>query len=299
VLAQCGFRLAGLEIPAVGSAGKAVIDALLFHEATNHLVQCESKSGANVDERQAKAYAAMSAQSVVQAAYVPLRQRMAPTLETLYLCQAEHVERIRLGLKIANVSFPVLALSPRRLELFDSEFASDLLREALADGATLATQPSRIIPFDPESLVEEIERHVRATLVAMLTNRTPHISLTGLTEQVARHYALYGHKAQHKLRSTIGSAVAAVVAWAPDRFAYDPPARARPEGLIRFLKTPEDFDRRGRTQGYQALSRDGKSRRARKHPPNPNQFDLLGELGMTDNSDEESLSTSNEEGEQS
>jgi hypothetical protein len=55
VLARVGFRLAGQEVPAVGDAGKVVIDALLFHEETNHLVQCESKSGANVEERQARA----------------------------------------------------------------------------------------------------------------------------------------------------------------------------------------------------------------------------------------------------
>lgn len=295
VLAQAGFRAVGLEVPAVGGAGKVVIDVLLFHEATNHLVQCESKSGANVEEAQAKAYAAMTAQSAVQAACVTLKQRTPPTLETLYVCLADNADRIMLGLQAAEVSFAVLAVGERRLDLHNAEHANDLLRSALAGGISLAAPPSRIIPFDPESPAAEVDRHVLAALVAMLANRASQVSLTGLTERVAPHYGIYAHKAQNRLKSLIESSVNNIIKSGQDRFAYEPRTGMRPEGLVRFLKTPEDFDRRGRTQAYQALGRPG--RPARRAPETiPGQLDLLRELDATDNDEEDSSPASEEEG---
>jgi hypothetical protein len=298
-LADAGFRLVGLEIPAIGAAGKVVIDALLFHEATNHLVQCESKSGPNIKEEQAGAYNAMTANAVVQAAYVTLRHRTVPTLETLYLCLEDNAPRIRQGLNAVGLAFPVLAVGPKRVVLDGPEMASQVLREALQDPVTLVAPPPRIIAFDAESPVEEIEKHVRATLVSLLANRTKHVSLTGLTERAAGHYALYGHMAQNQLKKTVAAAIRAIVVEAPDSFAFDGPTGSRQEGLIRFLKTPEDLDRRGRTQAYQALGRAGKTQKGRKVAVDPNQLDLLGELDVADNNDEEFGAAADEEGDQS
>ncbi|OWV12030.1 hypothetical protein B5D80_03775 [Micromonospora wenchangensis] len=302
LLADAGFRVVGLEVPAVGPAGKAVIDVLLFHEATNHLVQCESKSGANIEEGQARAYAAMPAANAVQAAYVNLRHRTTPTIETLYLCLEEHAERIRLGLKTIDIAFPVLGVGYRRLELHDDEYASELLRAPLQGGVTLKAPPPRLIAFDPESPAEAVERQVRPTMVAELSKRTSHISLTGLTERVAPHYGLYGHAAQNKLKSVVRAAVVKIAEATPDRFAFDPPANSRPEGLIRFLRTPEDHDPRGRTQAYQALARMGQAtprRRRAATNPNPDQMDLLSELSTVDNDAEDIDTMADEEGSQS
>ncbi|MBQ0990409.1 hypothetical protein KBX08_09940 [Micromonospora sp. H61] len=297
LLAGAGFRVVGLEVPAVGPAGKAVIDVLLFHEATNHLVQCESKSGANVEEDQARAYAAMPAANAVQAAYVDLRHRTTPTIETLYLCLDENAERIRLGLKTIGFLFPVLGVGDRRIELHDADYASERLRAALQEGVTLKAPPPRIIAFDPESPSDAVERHVRPAMVAALANRTPFLTLTGLTERVAPHYGLYGHAAQNRLKSAVKAAIVKIVEAAPDRFAFDPPANVRPEGLIRFLRTPEDHDPRGRTQAYQALARTGQgASRRRRVVPNPDQMDLLSELVTMDNDAEDIDTVSDEEG---
>ncbi|MEV1109747.1 hypothetical protein AB0I95_13970 [Micromonospora sp. NPDC049751] len=237
-LAQAGFRVVGLEVPAVGPAGKVVIDVLLFHEATNHLVQCEAKSGANIEESQARAYAAMPAANAVQAAYVSLRHRATPTIETLYLCLEEHAERIRLGLKTVGIPFPVFGVSDRRIALHDGEYASERLHDPLADGVTLNAPPPRVIAFDPESPPEEVERHVRAAMVAELAKRTAHISWTGLTERVAPHYGLYGHAAQNKLKSVVKAAVATIVEASPDRFSFDPPLRLPPRRLDQISANP-------------------------------------------------------------
>lgn len=117
----------------------------------------------------------------------------------------------------------------------------------------------------------------------MLTHRREQVTVTTLTETIARHFGLYAHKAQLDLRGRVASAVDRVVATAPERFAHDRRTGSRPEGLVRFLKTPEDLDPRGRTQAYQALGRSGRSRRT----ADPNQLDLLRELEVGDDDEED------------
>ena len=295
VLAQAGYRVAGLEVPAAMQARKVVIDVLLFHEATNHLVMCEAKAGANIEEEQARTYRDLPPAAAVQAGYVTVKSRTQPTSETLYVCLAKHAERIRRGLKTAGVTFAVLAVGERRIELLDSAYATKAIAVPLAGGVSLAGPPPRIIPFDHESPVEIIERFVRAEMIAMLARRKEHVTITGLTESVARHYGLYAHKAQQALRVKVASAVDRIASAAPDRFAHDRKTGSRPEGLVRFLKTPEDLDPRGRTQAYQALGRPSRPQRPRP-ATDPNQLDLLQELNIGDN-DEEDPVVPGEEGE--
>lgn len=117
VLADAGFRLAGLEIPAVGAGGAVTIDCLLFHADTNHLVLVEAKSGPNIEVEQAVKYGQLPAPAVVQSAYVTLTVRTQPTVETVYLCLAEHLERVRLGLANAGLTYPIVAVSDSRVAL--------------------------------------------------------------------------------------------------------------------------------------------------------------------------------------
>ncbi len=296
VLAEAGFRLVGLEIPVVSPSGSVVIDAVLFHENTNHLVQCESKAGANVEDRQAHAYAAVTAKDVVQAAYVDLKTRVEPTLETLYVCLAEHVGRIRQGVRAIGLALPILAIGQNRIELHDSENASQRLSGALASGIELDAPPARIIPFDHDTPDDVIKGYVLSTLVSMMASRVGHVSLTGLTEQTAKHYPLYGHRTQQKLRSKVEAAVRDIASGQPDNFSYEGRTGRRQEGLVRILRTPEDFDLRGRTQAYQAIGRQGRPPRRRRPLVDPNQLDLLGELDAADTGEEDSVDAPDGEG---
>ncbi|MFV2010623.1 MULTISPECIES: hypothetical protein [unclassified Micromonospora] len=288
VLAQAGFRPAGLEIPASGDAGNAVIDALLFHEASNHLVQCEAKSGANIEVRQAFAYAAMGPESLVQAAGVTLTHRTPPTLETLYICLSKHASRISLSLESAGVSAPLLAVAHRRVDLHNREHASGLLTRALGEGVDLAGPPPSIIPFDPDSPVEVAEEYVLAALVAMLTHRAPAVTMTSLTERVAPYYSIYGQKAQTGLRRLVTQVARSVADREPAWFAFERRTATRSEDRIQFRKTPEDLHHRGRTTSYQSI---GKVTKGIKRPGRAEidgQLDLLQELEVADTGLEES-----------
>lgn len=72
------------------------------------------------------------------------------------------------------------------------------------------------------------------------------------------------------------------------RVADDEPARLRferqtgtTEARVVIFQSPEDFDRRGRTQSYQAVF-GGRSSRRRLPTVSPDQFDLFGELDQAE-----------------
>jgi len=133
-LAEVGFRLAGLEVPVLGADGAVKVDAILFHDASVHLVLAETKSGANVEPDQAWRYAALDAPAVVQAGHVTLPRRVAPTAEVLYVCLGEHVSRIRHGLQAAGVTFPVMAVHDNKITLEAVDGISDQMRSAFSQG---------------------------------------------------------------------------------------------------------------------------------------------------------------------
>lgn len=295
-LADAGFRLVGLEVPVAGPQGTVTVDAVLLHDESLHLLLCEVKSGANVDQGQAQRYAALDAGAVVQAGHVTLPRRGTLTVATAYVCLAQHADRIRLGMDTAGVRYPLLAVHEAMITLLDEGAASSQLRVAFGSGPIrLIRPPPRLVAFDHDSPVDVIQPFVKAELVAGLANRAGQLTVGGLTERITPYFGLYGRKARQRLIQRVGEAARRVAAADPDTFAYEAPAANR-DGLLRLLRTPESNDPRGRTQAYQALVRGGHTRRRRPVPVDPNQLDLLQELDEAEDvSDEEENRSPGEE----
>jgi len=140
---------------------------------------------------------------------------------------------------------------------------------------------AKFIPFDHESSVDDVEPYVMAALVAALSQRLSTISLTTLTERVAPHYALYGTKAQGRLRRRIGEAARRIATSDNATFRYSPTS-GNHDGHVRFLRSPEDNDPRGRTQAYQRLARLGQARLTADRREASAQASLLDELDRAD-----------------
>lgn len=295
-LADAGFELAGLEVPAGGPGGSVTVDAVLVHTETNHLVVVEAKSGANVEVRQARAYAQLKALDVVQSAYVTLARRTAPTIEVSYLCLAEHVDRIRLGLDRLGLSAPIINVSDNMVRLDGADAASAQLRGAFpGDRVPLLGQVPRLIQFDQDSDVEIVKPRVLTALVAAMAQRLSQLTLTSLAERAAPHFALFGRRAQQRIKKKVADAAAGIAADDPASFQVVPTTNVR-EGLVRILRTPEDNDARGRTQAYQAVGRPAATRRKQKKPEIPGQLDLLAALETRDNDGTEEPVTEKQEG---
>jgi hypothetical protein len=280
ILAEAGYQVAGLEVPCVTSAGNVVIDVVLAHAQRSHLIACEAKSGSNVEEDQARRYGALEARTVVSGAFVTLHERVDPHVEVMYAALADHAARVALGLSRAGTPFPVLLVHPDKVTLENADQASPAIRDVFASPVPLQAPPARHVPFDQDSDLDEIEPYVKAALVAALARRVPMISLRTLTEHATPHYALYGTKAQGRLRRRVGEVVQRIAVTDPDTFEYHS-ASGNHDAFVKLLRTPEDNDPRGRTQGYQRLART----RQRKRPslPVPGQTSLLDELEEADN----------------
>lgn len=185
VFAGAGYEVAGLEVPCVTRVGTVVIDVVLAHPTTGHLIACEAKSGANVEEDQARRYRALEARTVVSGAFVTLRERVEPTLDVLYIALAASADRIALGLNQAGASFAVLAIHPDKLVLESSICASIKVKNLFSTPIPRVAPPSRHIPFDHDSSLDEIQPYVAAALVANLARRVPMVSTRALAEQAA------------------------------------------------------------------------------------------------------------------
>lgn len=281
-LAEAGFQVAGLEVPCVTPAGSVVVDIVLAHIQISHMIVVEAKSGNNVEEPQAKRYQALEARTVVRGAFVTLRERVDPQLDVMYACLSDHAARVKLGLSQARTPFPILVVHPDKVTLENAEQASSVLQEALASPVSLLAPPARHIPFDHDSDLDEIEPYVMAALVAATARRVPMISLGTLTESATPHYVLYGTTSQTRLRRKAGEVARRIASADPGTFEYHPPA-GNHDGFVKLLRTPEDNDPRGRTQGYQRLARVRQTRRRGPDPTASGQLSLLDQLEEADN----------------
>jgi hypothetical protein len=284
VLHDAGFRLAGLEVPIIGSAGKVNADVILLNSDDPHLVLCEVKSGANIEDDQGHRYSGIDLQAVVDSAHVNLPRRTGIDVEKVYICLAENQPRIELGLTAADLPFPLLVVDHRSVELARVEYASDHLLKAFTGGShrvDLLAPVTRIVPFDHDSPPEVISSVVEAELISCLSRRMQQISLRGLTERASRHFPLYGRSAQSQMIKRVRDAVIKIAQSVPGTYAIDPPVGNR-DGIVRLLRTPEDYDTRGRTPAYQALLK-RRQRPRGKDSAYPGQTDLLDELDQVDN----------------
>ena len=235
-------------------------------------------------------------QSVVRASQVTLQRRVQPSKLVVYACLTEHRDRIRLGLTEAGVDFPILSVSIGEITLSSPSTIPPEMAEAFAAPVRLSGPPPSFIKFDQDSPVEVVVPLVRAQLVAALAHHRSQISLPWLTEQCAPHYPLYGRSARSGLVRVVTEAARMVAEEEPTTFAFLP-RRPNDDAAVRLLKTPEDLDRRGRTQAYQALARGSRPRRRGMAPP-PGQLDLLGELGAIDDGNSADEGDDGEEGAQ-
>jgi hypothetical protein len=289
-LHAAGFRLAALEVPVGLEPDKVVVDAVLWHPEAGLLVAAEGKSGANVEPTQAAKYAALDAQNVVHASSVDVQGGSRPTVAVLYAVLEHNVARIRKGLAEAGVAAPVLGVTRDGVRLHDGHVAHPLLAQALGpDPVALPWGLPRIIPCDHESPVDVVLPQVKAVVVAHSSRSTPEASAATIAEETLPQLLKYGRGARQRFVKTVAECLRRIAAAHPDTYEFRA-ATANHEPLLRFLKTPEDNDNRGRTQAYQALARDG--RRRRLVQPDPGQLDLLRELGDADN---DNVSTNGED----
>ncbi|MEV2193510.1 hypothetical protein AB0I02_21350 [Streptomyces phaeochromogenes] len=285
-LANAGFRVVALEVPlSCGASSSVVADAVLFHDALAHLVICEAKSGANVELDQARRYGRLTAQTVVRATSINLSRAAEPSMEVVYLGLEEHAERLSLSLTNAEVPYPLLTVSDKVVKLVRAAQASGHLRAALAsEGVDLVAPPTTYVAYDHESDDAEFVSPVRTQLVKAAALGDKMVTVRRVAEGCCPHFAVYGKAARSQLLKKVARAARQIAR--EDSESYLCTVGPGGDDVIVYIRrSPEDFEARGRTQAYQALSRRSRSRQGPQ--TDPNQLDLLQELGDGDDSEDD------------
>jgi len=297
VLSHAGFRIVGLEITVACSVGgRVTIDVVLLNEAESHLVFCECKSGNNIENEQAERYGMIDPKSVVTAAAITLSNRKPLTSEVLYVCLADKSERIIQGLDGISADYALLTVSDSEVALRRAENASEILRDAFPGGSVkLPAPPARIIDFDHDSPVSVFVDKVRPYLIRAAARRIEEVSVPRIAEDLCVHYRRYQQAVRQQIAKRFQTALRQLSAEDPDTYRYEQVPGGGPEGVVRLLRTPEEFDHRGRTVAYQSLAR--VSRRRKGKSVDPNQLDLLADVeGSSEMEDPSEPSDDEEEG---
>lgn len=275
-LADAGWAVAALEVPVRASAEAVVCDVVLFNAQAGHLLVVEAKSGANLEPEQGRKLTALTPELLVVAGGITVPRPVPLQCDVLYACLAEHADRIALGADEAGLRVPVLAVSEQDARLLRPQTASTLVSAALNKRIVWQYPIAQVIPFDHESPAEAFDRPVRAELIAAMARGRSSVTIRALSEQAVRHFALYGRAAQGRLVRGVRDAARRAAEAEPERLRYER-ATGVTEERVAILRSPEEFDRRGRTQGYQAVwgARVGRGRRRAEIP---GQIDLFSEL---------------------
>jgi hypothetical protein len=288
-LAEAGYVLAGIEVPVGVNDRRVVFDAVAFRQTESRVLGAEAKSGRNVDTDQAQRYQSVQVDDVVRAANISVRQPGPRSLQTLYACLAQNLERILLGLRSAGVDFPILAVADDAITHQGRNFDDPDLQRLFDGPQVFVGAPPRYVPVDLESSDEEFDRLVLATLVEDLSHARRVVEVPVLAARAINHLPLYGTAARNQLERRVDEAAQRIASADPDSFIYMPATGTRHSPSVEFVRSPEDLDPRGRTQSYQAIARAGirRPRRRREVAGQRSIDELLAELEKVSQEDEE------------
>ncbi len=300
-LADAGYHLSGIETPVVASGGKVVIDAVFFRPDRNLVLVGEAKSGANVDERQAQRYGELESDDVVVAAAITVRVAGDRDLQPVYVCLAENGDRVLQGLGQAGVAYPVLVSDDEHIEHRSEAFLDPDLQAAFSRPVPVPGPPPRIIPVDEESPDEAFDALVLPALVATLSHRRTQLSVPTLAEEALHHLAIFGKAARKRLVSKVDAAARRIAERDPASFEYKGRTATRDHAVVRFVRSPEEAARQGRTQVYQSIARVAGKPARRRRAPSDDQMalfdDLIEEHQHAEETAEAEDATNGEEGE--
>jgi hypothetical protein len=275
---DAGYQLQALEFPVPTGDSRVAADVVAWSPTASRFALGEAKSGANVDEGQARRYASVQANTLIQMTGVTLTQATPVRAQALYAVLAEEVDRVLLGLSRAGVSFPVLAVSDDSVWHTGADLDHRSLAERFADPISVPGPPPGIITIDVDSSDEDFDRVVQASLAAILARNLPATSTPALAEDALPYLALYPNGYRSRLVRRVEAAARRAVEAAPETFAFVSRTGTSDSTSVRVLDSPEGHDPRGRTQRYQALaSRFTSPHRRRPAPVDTDQLSLFGQ----------------------
>lgn len=277
---EVGYRLEALEMPANPKERRIVIDCVAFHPPSNRFLLAEGKSG-GIEAEQAVRYGTVDPKELVRTIGVTITAPGELDGDVIYVCLAEHVDRVVLGLTEAGCSYSVLAVGNEALVLHGRAAPKDpALAAALLDPIEVKGPPPFIIKVDEQSPAAEYDALVGAALVAEVAHGNDTIGLRELAAAAVPHLHLLGKGSRNQIEKHVTAAARRACEQVKETFSFRPSTENREYAMVRVLDSPEGADPRGRTQRYQAIA----ARLGGAAAPQPDELqgELFDEVGLTE-----------------
>jgi hypothetical protein len=255
LLRDRGFQRHQLELPVSTPLGDIRADALIYRCEPDLIVLCESKSGRNVEEAQARKYVAVDSSWLRRTGGIPpaLRNVDDVNVRTLFVGCEEHRADLEAGLHQLGVDSPLLTVGSERVRLSGS---SGILGMDDFDVHHEGGLPPGRIPVDHQSSEQDLLEALLPQVVAAQARNDDIVSVESLAERVLPEWPVLAHGARGAFVARIADVLRRLAAGEMrGQFRYEGLAEPHTRGRIVIEASPATRDPRGRTQAWQAQRR--------------------------------------------
>lgn len=209
-----GYGVKWIEQPfTCGTGQKLVPDLVIVSSMQNNCTLFESKSGSNIEDRQAERYKKVKPKDIVSKLFVDVIGGQEPSVDVTYLCFSESTHAIVAQLNALSAAFPVLEMTPNVLQLAANRFSVTKINDDLSKGIAIDRNriPMGYFPFDENSSDSEVAPFIMQTLVSFAKQNKPHFRGEEITQDIVgslwEHYgAALRRKLVNKVKSILGKA---------------------------------------------------------------------------------------------
>ncbi len=271
-LYRLGYRLCMIEqrvtVPAIGAAET---DVICLNHRTNHAIIWECKSGRTADQRQARVYAAVTAEDLQRTGNVTFPQPAQAFVEAAYCCLEADEGAIIGALRGWGLSVPVVGLGKT------AHLAGGRLQDPNVHNVFVASfhlppleEVPRFLIANTRTPKERIAGALFTTMVSFLRQQRGKFSVSHLLEEAFPDWHCMGTDLRRHLRSTANEVVSDLCKNELKGVTRPVEQRTSPgEFLIEFTEGVLGSDASARTKTFQKLARlaEGYSKRVKENQP--------------------------------
>jgi hypothetical protein len=175
------------------NVGTVEADVISLSRHKNHAVLWECKSGRTVEQKQARVYAAVTANDVQRTGNVTFPRSGAASVEVAYCCLAEDAKEVSSSLQNLGIQFPVVSLGDRA-ELVAGQFQDVEIQKRFMAGLALPALEDvpRFLVANTQTTRPDLARLIFPTLVSLLRRQVGRISLRQVLEETFNDWACMG-----------------------------------------------------------------------------------------------------------
>lgn len=182
---ELGFKQHAIEYTIRNDDGSTCVPELIAYSAKHsHTLVFEWKSGRGTEEDQLSRYGRLTSKTLVEKAYVP--REAAKTFDVVYVCQAKHVETMKIGIVNGSYKFPLLSVDDVGICLAHNQFECSVLNELFKSNmeVNFAAASMSHVPINEKSEDWEVADVVIPRVLERMLDRQTLVRATSICPMV-------------------------------------------------------------------------------------------------------------------